>query len=493
MNALIALLTARAHETGRAQRTASLRHRAIAKNPLCIVVYQLGAEPYSVGAIAFGTHVSGPKLFVPGYPLNRQLLFNELLKFAKEFCPAFEAYAKGACEEVEHFGHMLAVPKQLPQIVVANNETISLLGRLGRRLAYLPIEGPHAADPLLPRLGRHFLFLAQHARLPGQQLVLSATELLATHYATAMSTVEAGSLAAINAWIDPPMGTHGFNAAELAERQAVGPTPSPNDGETVFALMKTFNEKRKNSTDPAVVQELVQPLRKLYSSMTKATWSLTWLAVDREKAVDEAPSVARRARGDRIAYASHMAWMNGPADGRRKTRMSPRNAALRLDALERAESMLVAEEALDDPLRMAPHLLAGKALAGTVVGRDAARRELINGRNCLRPSITVRTAEPCPIPRGSELWWTQLSDGREWTIHSVAASGNGSDVTLILQTNRLPEFGLPKLASRVCFSQFNTRPGYELFLPAKAPWTHRVPEPPAEVDLDYNGPGAEAA
>lgn len=493
MNSFIALLTARAHEEGRAQRTALFRHRAIAKYPICIVAFQLGAEPYAVGAIALGTQASGFKLFVPGYPINRQLLFAELLKFAKDFCPAFEAYTKGPCEEVEHFGAVLEAPKLLPQIVVANNETIGLLGRLGRRLAYLPLDGANAADPLLPRLGRHLMWIAQHAQLPGQQLILSVTDLLATHYATAMSSVETGSLTAMDAWIDPPKGKHGFHAAELAERQVIGPTPSPKDGETIFALMKVFNEQRVGSTDPVLVQKLAQPLRKLYGSMVDETWKLVWKVIDRERARTEAVSLMRRVRDDRIAYASHMAWMNGPVGGRRKTRMNPRGAAMRLDVLERAKTVLAAEEAIDDPLRMAPHLLGGKALAGKVVWHDPTRREMINGRHCLRPSVTVRTQEPCTIPRGTEFWWTKAPAHREWIVHNIAPANGESDVTLVLQTNRIPEIGLPKLASRVCFSEFNVRPGYELFLPSKVPWTHRVPDPAVGVDLDYNGPGAEAA
>src|SRR4051794_4953228 len=99
-----ALLAARAHKEGRAQPSARFRHRAIAENPLCVVAWQLGAEPYSVGAIAFGTERSGYQLFVPGYPLDRELLFAELTKLAKQFCPAFEAYMGGHSETVNRFG-----------------------------------------------------------------------------------------------------------------------------------------------------------------------------------------------------------------------------------------------------------------------------------------------------------------------------------------------------------------------------------------------------
>lgn len=493
MSFLQALLTARAHQEGRAQPTALVRHRALSQKPLCIVAWQLGAEPYSVGAIAIGTQASGFKLFVPGYPLDRDLLFAELAHFAKEFCSAFEAYACGPCEEVSHFGSELSVPKELPQIVVANTETIGLLGRLGRRLAYLPTTGQYPADPLLLRLGRHLMWLAEYALLPGQQLIVSAVDLLTTHYATAMSPFETRSLAAMNAWIAPVGGVHGFKAAEVAESQAVGPVPNPKDGEVVHGLMKTFNAQRAGSKDPVLVRKLAEPLRELYKGMVDDTWILIWKVVDRERAKPEAASVVRRSREDRIAYAGHLQWMTGPAEGRRKTRMTPRNAAMRLDVLERAKTILVAEEAIDDPLRMAPHLLAGKALAGEVIGRDETRREVINGRNCLRPSVTVRTREPCPMPPGTDVWWAQVPAGKEWLVAEVVGAGGGSDVKLILQTNRVPDIGLPVLGGRACFSRFNTKPGYELYLPQEAPWTHRTALLAAETDLDYNDPGAQTA
>ena len=49
-----AMLAARAHREGRAQRTAQLRHREIVAKPLGIVAWQLGAEPYTVAALGAG-------------------------------------------------------------------------------------------------------------------------------------------------------------------------------------------------------------------------------------------------------------------------------------------------------------------------------------------------------------------------------------------------------------------------------------------------------
>jgi hypothetical protein len=150
------------------------------------------------------------------------------------------------------------------------------------------------------------MWLAEHAHLPGQQLILSVTDLLTTHYATAMSPYEMGSLATIDAWIEPSGGKHGFHAAEVAERQAVGPTPDPSDGERVYQSMTEFNAARAGSRDPALARKLVQPLRALYGDMVEDTWTLIWKAIDRERKRPEAASVARRVREDRIAYASHL-------------------------------------------------------------------------------------------------------------------------------------------------------------------------------------------
>lgn len=480
-----AMLTARAHESGAAVPTALLRHRALARSPLCIVAWQLGAEPYAVGAIALGRQRSGYELFVPGYPINRDLLFASLTNFATVFCRAFEAPSTGTCETEEHFGSPLQVPTVLPQILVANPETINLLGRLGRRLAYLPTTGEQPVAPVLVRMGRHLMWLADHASMPGQQVILSVTDLLASHYATGMSAYESTSLASLDAWIAPPNGMHGFEAAEDAERHAVGPVPDPRDGEKIHDAMGKFNAARAGNTNRDVVHRLSRPLRILYDGMVRDTWNLIWKAIDRERAAHrEAPSVERRAHADRVAYASHMAWMAGPAEGRRKTRMTPRAAAMRLNEYERAQRLLEAEEAIDDPLRMAPVLLAGDAIAGDVIDCDPNRKERIKSRNCKRPSVTLRSQEPCALPVGTELWWTRAARAREWVIERVVPTGEGAEVTLVLQTNHQLEAGLPRIGRRACFSKLNTRDSYEVHLPFEVPWTHRVAETPAATALE---------
>jgi hypothetical protein len=468
------MLAARAHSQGRAQRTAQLRHRAIAPAPLGIVAWQLGAEPYSVAALGAGTRADGFELYVPGFPLNRDLLFAAMTEFAAWFCPAFEATAAGQGESITHFGEPLHIPDELPQIVVANTETIGVLGRLGRAVAYLPTDGAKPADPWLPRLGRHLMWLADYAATPGQQLILAATELLNTHYQTAMSTYETQSLPALDAWVDPPPGVHAFHAAARAERQPVGPRPEHGEGVEAQKLMRAFNRARAGSLDRTVIEPLLDPIHQFYGDLVDGTWELLWRSIEREAQWPEAPSVARRANEDRKAYAAHIAWMNGPAGGRRRTRRAPRAAAMELGRLEAAQARCNAEEAIDDPLRMAPVVLAGKAVAGEVVQCEPDHRENIGGSNLKRPRVTLHSPEPCAMPIGKHVWWTLAADKREWRVERIdPAAGGGSIVTLVLQTNRALPAGLPAQGTRACFSELMTGTPYELFLPSRVPWTHR--------------------
>jgi hypothetical protein len=137
MSHLEAGLAARAHRIGRAYRTAQLRHRRLPTQPLALVLYQLGAEPFTAAAIGYGTSADGLQLLVSGEPRNRDLAFATLLRFAQWFNPRFER--PGDRREVLMRGtEEVTRAITAPQVVVANRASVEMLGRLGRRLAYLP-------------------------------------------------------------------------------------------------------------------------------------------------------------------------------------------------------------------------------------------------------------------------------------------------------------------------------------------------------------------
>lgn len=498
MNQLGAVLAARAHRDGHAYRSASVRHRRLVARPLAIVLQQLGAEPFTAAALGFGRAPDALHTIVAGEPRNRDLAFAALLTFARWFNRAFEA--PGARRErVTRGTYTFERAVTLPQLVVPNRASLELLGRLGRRLAYLPTDGPRPADLALVLLGRHLQFVARHAAWPGQQLVIVLTDLLAAHWTTAQSDFERQSLAALDAYIDPAGSpawdwelrasgrrpsrawrtrrarAHGFEAAVLAERFAIGPVPDADDDTRLEPLMQGFNAARAGRTTPAVVRALLPPIAAHYQPLLERAWELLWHALERERAWPEAPSVTRRWDEDRDAYTQHLDWSLG--GGRTRTRHTPRQAAMTLRRLEGASARLVAEEACDDPLRMIPFILDHKALEGRVAGIDLTHYEVARVRPVLRPLLTLISPDPCVMPRGRELWWSAHPTGALWVVEHVAPGpGSGSTVTLKLTTSTLD--ALPSVGSDACFSIHTTDSHWLQQLPYDAPWTHRPVAPP---------------
>jgi hypothetical protein len=60
---------------------------------LAVVLWQLGAEPFSAAAIGWGQARAGLRIAVAGEPRNPDLAFAALLEFARWFNPRFEAFA----------------------------------------------------------------------------------------------------------------------------------------------------------------------------------------------------------------------------------------------------------------------------------------------------------------------------------------------------------------------------------------------------------------
>jgi hypothetical protein len=473
MNHLDTVLAARAHQAGRALRSCGFRHRRLVGVPLAVVVWQLGAEPFAPGAIAWGSRPDRFSLAVAGEPRNRDLAFATTLKFARWFNACFEAHAQQR-ETVTKGTFTFSRARTAPQVVVANKATAGMLGRLGRRLAYLTAASGTAPDPELMKLGKHLLFLSDHGPTAGQQLLVALTDLLNAHWATPLSPTERQSLAALDAYIDPPPGLHGFHAATEAERTPAGPVPGAKDDERLDALVDQFNARRAGSTDPAIVGPLLARIEDHYRELTRPVWGLLWRCCHRELKHPEAPSVTRRWDEDRRAYTTHMDWM--AAGGLRRTRHTPRRAAVILRTLEDAQQRTEAEEALDDPLRMIPYLLDNKAVRGRVLRVNLDHKEMATKRRMKRPLLELLSPDPCHMPPGKELYWTDQPDAREFVVQAVEPSGGSFRVTLKLMTSS-PTTRLPAVGSDVCFSVHTTKERWPAKLPVTEPWTHRPPRP----------------
>jgi len=484
MSHLDALMVAEAAETGRGRRISTLCHRRLAPEPMAVVLWQLGAEPFSAAALGWGTSEGSMRSAVAGDPRNRTLAFRALLEFARQFNPWFEAPAQVTETISRRRGDDIVVATDAPQVMVANAATLALLGRLGRRLAYLPTDGDDPADPALVRLGRHLQFLHEYAHMPGQQLVIVLTELVGGNWASGQTALERQSLSALDAYIDPPDGVHGFRAAAAAERVPVGPLPGGDDDERLEPLVTRLNEARDGGTDPAVVAPFLEPIAVHYASLLAGTWRLVWRCFWREAGYPEAPSCERRFFDDRREYSSHIEWVV-TRGGRRRTRKTARQAVRYLARLEGAQERLLAEEALDDPLRLIPYLLDGKALQGVVRLIDRDYMEVAKVKRVRRPLVVLDCDEPCRLPVGKKLYWTGDAGGPEWTIHAVRNAGDRSQVTMKLMTSSPHD--MPPLDEAACFSVLTSKPPYVKLLPREDPWTHRAASVTPSSDLEESG------
>jgi hypothetical protein len=472
-------LAARAHRDGHAWRTASLRHRHLVAEPLMLVVWQLGAEPFSAAAVGFGTRPDDRHMAVAGEPRNRDLAFAALLELADWFNPRFET-PLATRETVRYNGdEPIRRATSAPQVVVANEATVELLGRLGRRLAYLPTsptDGRRPAPAALVRLGQHLQFLYRHAAEPGQQLIVALTDLLGAHWATPQSELERLSLPTLDAFIDPPAGMHGFHAAADAELHPAGPMPAAEDDQRLEALVEEFNARRAGRTDPVTVRPLLGPIAAHYRPLMARTWELVWRCLERERTCPEAPSVDRRWAADRQAYTDHADWI--ARGGRRRTRQTPRQAAMTMRRLEQAKAQVQAEEACDDPVRMIPYLLDNKAVAGEVVHVDLDYRERVAVNRVRRPLVTIICTDPCLMPRGKELWWAEQPAGPAWVVHATAPTRSGGTAVTFKRTSSDNSRPLPTLGATVCFTVLTTKTGWSQPLPRQTPWTHQPAVPP---------------
>ncbi|GAU68050.1 hypothetical protein SSP35_06_01340 [Streptomyces sp. NBRC 110611] len=500
---------------GRARTRCTVRHRHLSERPLVLVPLTTAGEAGAPLGALVGTDREKPALLAVPQPRDRDLRSAFLAELAEAMLPYVDGFADAVEREERketdpETGKKVPVQVELcadaPQLIVpsaAGVEYVRLLGRSMRfrRTAEQEPAAPHPAPPQVPLLGHWLTHFGERARVPGSGLLLSVTDLLTRHWATGQSALEDQHLGALLAWIDPPPGRSGQEAAARAEsaRDEAGQLRCPPAGP---------------ATDPAFDNRLLAPamarydagvpgaedaLRALLESQLRPTWEAVWRGIDLLRALPAGARVADRWKRDRWSYTAHRDRVRAgePPQPRRDDAVT---AARKLSARETAQAQLDAQEALDDPLVMAGRRLAGEAFQGTVVEVEMA---LSDGRRPMpRPLVTLRTADLPQLSAGTKLYRT-LADGRtqpaEFALH--ADDGPGMPVVRLtggMGRGRTPEAGsVPEPGDVVCWTLFEHAPrgGPELPDPEDTPWTHGGPPPDTDTahgSGSGSGSGSEA-
>lgn len=525
MSLISTLARLEAVSTGRAQPAATVRHRHLSDRPLVFVPLTTAGEAGAPLGALVGTDRDAPHLLVVPQPRDRELRFAFLAELADIVLPYVEAYGADveAAERSEtdpETGKRVKVEVELcadaPQLIVPSRAGIDFVRLLGRsmrfrRTAEQDPETPYPAPPRVPLLGRWLTHFGERARVPGSSLLLAMTDVLGRHWATGQSTLEDQHLGALLAWIAPPEGSSGAEAALRAElaRDAdgqllcppAGPATDPAfDNKLLAPAIERYDRAR---TALAAAEDALEAddrlgeltaaereIRALVASRTRPTWDAVWHGIDLLGALPEAGRVEERWTRDRWSFTAHRDRITAgePPQPRRDDAVT---AANKLAAREREQARLEAQEALDDPLVMAGRRLAGEAFAGEVT--DVVMAYSDGKRPSPRPLVTVRTDDRPHLGERAKVY--RSLGGKPQSAELVAVEGRpgdgqpgggpeGDGVLIVLRVldkmgrGKEPEVGsVPEKGDRICFTLFEheQRGGAKLPDPEDTPWTHGGP------------------
>ncbi|MFD6417851.1 hypothetical protein [Streptomyces sp. NPDC060194] len=492
---------------GRAQPLTTVRHRHLADRPLVLVPLTTAGEAGAPLGALVGTDRSAPRLLTVAQPRDRDLRFAFLARLAEEVLPHLEASA----DEVELVERGRGKDKEevelcadAAQLVVPGRAAVEFVRLLGRsmrfrRTAEEEPDAPYPAPPRVPMLGRWLTHYGERARVPGSALLVAMTDLLTRHWATGQSSLEDQHLGALLAWIAPPPGETGAEAAlrrELErdkEGQLVWPPAGPAtdpafDNRLLAPAVDRYDRARgalaaaeDGLVADARMADLTAAEREidmLVGDVLRPTWDAVWDGLDLLRALPEGPHAADRWTRDRWSFTAHRDRVRAgePPQPRRDDAVT---SARKLGSREAAQTELEAQEALDDPLVMAGRRLSGEAFAGEVVAVEMAYSDA--KRPSPRPLLVFATEDRPHLGERTKVY--RELDGKPQTAVFVGVAEEPPGA-LVLQVQdkmgrgREPAPGsVPAPGDRLCWTLFehSARGGPDLPDAEDTPWTHGGP------------------
>ncbi|GAA2090225.1 hypothetical protein GCM10009801_55010 [Streptomyces albiaxialis] len=493
MSLISALARMEAAAQGRASPMATVRHRHLAERPLVLVPLTTAGETGAPLGAMVGTDPEKPELFTVAQPRDRDLRFAFLARLADATLPHLES-CQDEVELVERketdpeSGKRVTVQAELcadaPQVLVPSAPGVGFVRLLGRSMRFRRTaeEAPdeaYPAPPRVPLLGRWLTHYAERARVPGSSLLLPMTGLLARHWATGQSHLEDQHLGALLAWIAPPEGMSGKDAALHAElaRDAAGQLLRPPAGPATDPAFDNRLLAPAVARYDAKVPGAAEELEALIASQLRPAWDAVWQGVELLRALPEGEHVPDRWRRDRQSYTHHRDRLRAgePPQPRRDDAVT---AARKLAMREQRQAELDAQEALDDPLVMAARRLAGEAFTAEVTDVEMAYSD--GKRPTPRPLVTVRTEDAPLLTEGAKVHRALPGGGQQQA--GVADEPEPGVLVLRLMNGmgrgKEPAPGtVPEPGDRLCWTLFEHAPrgGPGLPDPEDTPWTHGGP------------------
>jgi len=502
---LTSLARVEAATVGRGRPVRTVCHVHLGRRPLVVIPLQMAGEACAPLAVMAGDDPDKPRLLTVYEPRDRAGRFDFAADLAEVILGHLDRYIPPD-PDPEHVADPEPYP-DAPQLLVPNLGGVAFLGLLGRSTRFRRTDGEYAVRPTVPLLGRWLTYYAERAEVPGSALLLPMTATLAEHWATGQSDLEDANLATLLAWIDPPLGLTGQQAARQAEdpvsHPPAGPVTDPTfDNEVLQGRIKAIRDATLTGDGPALNRAQAAMDAALRAQLAP-TWEQMWRGHALLRQLPEAAHAERRWKDDRWSFTAQVAWLRegGAPQARRDSAVA---AAKWLARLEREQQRLAVERAYDDPLVMAEYRLTGEAFAGAVTEADPARQDTSGKRAKLRPWITVRTMDEIIVERDAVLTSPDYPNQAAKVIEVTrgndnAAAGGGTLVTFELSGGMgramvAPPGTMPVVGDEVTYTTLKDdfQPAPKFPSREETPWTHGGPPPEPGLN-DYMPTDDDAA
>ncbi|MGH3165466.1 MAG: hypothetical protein ACRDN0_06175 [Trebonia sp.] len=480
MTLLTSLARALAAERGRAELIRTIRHVHLSPRPLVFVPLELAGEANAPLAALIGDDPEKPHLLTVSEPRDRTQRFAWAADLAAVVLPYVDSFADAEIGEDDTY-------RDAPQLLVPNPADVGFTRLLGRSTRFRKTQGEYAAPESVPLLGRWLTFFSERSEVPASALLLSLTGALTAHWATGQSATEDGHLAALLAWIDPPEGMTGAEAALEAEDPdkwpPAGPVTHPDFDNDILQGRVMAVRGAARAGDEAALNRAQARLTEALRSQLEPTWSLMWRGVELLRTLTEAEYLAKRWEADRWHFTNHVRWLaeGGAPQARRDNAV---RAAQRLNSLERDQQWIEVKAAFEDPLVMAEQRMSGEALAGEVVDRDPARLDTTGKRPRLRPRITLSTTDTAAFERGAKVR-SPARPKQDAVVVGIEPADDGRTRVTVELTSGMgrsltPQPGsVPEAGEFVVYTTLTGefQPGPKWPEKEDTPWTHGGPPP----------------
>ncbi len=371
-----------------------------------------------------------------------------------------------------------------PQVWVPNHGAIHHLGHIADAIRWRR----HAPD--VQRLADYLSHLVYRAEVAGQQTLMSASHVLAEHFATPQSPSDDEHLGAMLCWIEGPCVLPTKVLVSKAEQHPAGVKTRPDfDEQTLVPLVSAFNQARRDG-DQIKGNDLARRIRAALEPIVSRIHGLTSQAMTilNDAKLPVLTDLEAMEECEAREFEFFMSGLTGSEPYRPRATDSVHQAIYSLTKREQAQESLEASLVQGDDFARQQARLSGSLIVGEVLNNEITR---VGGRRCHQfniyteqhvlsvrpgdevhrlddPRFVVRIESMCTHDKGGTILTCRLLKGQRL----FGCPDEGTTLELFGSQARWNSFGLPmgQIKKRLSRGHWLHRRDH---LPSTTPLPHR--------------------